>query len=791
MRLHWYRNEACHYRSDALNEQDHRFSGLSHLSMLALCLLASLASPAMLHASGPLNDGTFVTVRGFSSRETERIKEVTQDAITRFRAREPAGGGVRRGYFLIIDFNPENHSSASDDYGACYQLAKYLRSLRQEGVTTVAFVHRSVTRHAVLPVLACQELVMSEEARLGDVHGTEYEQNYYRELIAEHYPRNQAVAWRMFDKALRVRKVRRLDENIPFYVDAEAIRQHSNATFQPAPAIAALGTLAGVPLRPRELPAGIIALTMNGQTQNVQLMDREAVDPGEPGTTTYTAARAKEFGLCNHLAESTEDVKELYQLPPASLREDPLLGRYPNAWRIDISGSVNRAAVESIKRRVRRAIGKGANLVILQLDCGGGDLSDAIGLADWLRALKDDRGELSITTIAYVPHHAPDTAFVLALGCSQIVLHDGAEIGNLKHFLDPDAQRNEMVAVKPLRALAHSQGYSEQLIQGMLDRSVTLYSVVGVQGDQPRWKIITRDEMDPQKWKLDEHGEIKREGDLLVLKANDARDLGLARHVIRGDPGDISPLYHIFGLEPREVQVDRGDWLDGVQEFLRHPVCAIFLVMIGVIGLILEMKIPGATMPGIVAAVCFILFFWAHSALAGQWTWLAILLFVLGLILLGLEVFVIPGFGAAGISGILLVIVSLGLVTLERKPETTREWVSFGATLTTFGLSIIGAVAGALILAWYLPHIPFFNRLILKPMGEDGDGDGMAVPPSGVDYTSLLGAIGVAATPLRPSGKAQFGEEFLDVLAEASYVAPGSRVQVIEIEGNRIVVKEV
>ena len=81
--------------------------------------------------------------------------------------------------------------------------------------------------------------------------------------------------------------------------------------------------------------------------------------------------------------------------------------------------------------------------------------------------------------------------------------------------------------------------------------------------------------------------------------------------------------------------------------------------------------------------------------------------------------------------------------------------------------------------------------MILKPLGEEGDAaEGDLSQASWPDRSTLLGAIGVAATTLRPAGKAQFGEEFVDVLAEGSYVVPGTRVQVIEIEGNRIVVKE-
>jgi membrane-bound ClpP family serine protease len=206
--------------------------------------------------------------------------------------------------------------------------------------------------------------------------------------------------------------------------------------------------------------------------------------------------------------------------------------------------------------------------------------------------------------------------------------------------------------------------------------------------------------------------------------------------------------------------------------------------------LILELKLPGVGLPGVVAAVCFILFFWAHLADSQFWL-LAVLLFVLGLILLGLEVFVLPGLGVAGISGTVLVVLSLALVTLEKKPETQEEWVSFGTTMASFGLSMMGAVVAALTVAWYLPSIPYVNRLVLKAPADQAEGDETAADLVSPQLAALLGAIGVTVTPLRPAGKVKFGDEYVDVVTESSYVQPGSRVQVIEIEGNRIVVKEV
>jgi membrane-bound serine protease (ClpP class) len=100
------------------------------------------------------------------------------------------------------------------------------------------------------------------------------------------------------------------------------------------------------------------------------------------------------------------------------------------------------------------------------------------------------------------------------------------------------------------------------------------------------------------------------------------------------------------------------------------------------------------------------------------------------------------------------------------------------------------------MLAWYLPHIPYASRLVLKPPSDDEENveagemtEGR--PTVGPEVLALLGAIGVAMTPLRPAGMVRFGEQFVDVVAEGSFVPAGNRVQVVEIEGNRIVVKEV
>src|SRR5262249_25923234 len=279
----------------------------------------------------------------------------------------------------------------------------------------------------------------------------------------------------------------------------------------------------------------------------------------------------------------------------------------------------------------------------------------------------------------------------------------------------------------------------------------------------------------------------KEEGQYLTLTAEQARDLGVARETA----GSFEDVCELEGVSPADVPTAHADWLDGLVDFLRDPWTSMVLVMLGITCLILELKMPGASLPGIISAICFLLFFWSHSQVSGQIVWLAFLLFVLGLLLIGLEIFVIPGFGVTGISGILLVLGSIGLVAYGHWPRTNEEWIGYGQALGPFTISILGAIVAAFVLARYLPHIPYVNRLMLKPQDEIGEVGDELVDSIHPEMAALLGAIGVAATPLRPAGKVQFGDNFVDVVAEGSYVVPGTRVQVVEIEGNRVVVKEV
>jgi membrane-bound serine protease (ClpP class) len=733
---------------------------------LVVCLCLATAS-----AQAPAReDGLFITVPNpITSDVVESVKAKTQ------RALERTDRAIRT---IVFDFNSgdqlSGHPSSTKAYGPCHDLAAFL--LEQQAVNTVAFVHHEVSAHTILPVLACKDIVMSSGAKIGNTQQDqpprllEDEVQFY-EHVARSRGRCPAIVLKMIKPDLEVVEGTKLGG--VWYVDRSRLAQERAQGF----------VLTG---QEPVLPRG-------------QLAD-------------YSAAEAQKFGLCSLVKETRTDVAERYGLTPSSLREDPLEGRDPRPFRIKLAEPLTGAVGERLRRQIRQAVGRQANVLILQLESSRGELTPALDLAEMLRNLKDDRGEFPVMTIAYIPREAPGPATILALGCNEIVMGPTAQIGDFSQFTQEERGWNgQKVDVDPERyrllrntliELARQQGYSPLLAQGMLDRPLTIYQVQD-QKNPAEWKLISQEEWDqdqapqgPKKW--GHQRLIKRggpNGEFLKLDGTTARDVGLARDVA----DNFSDLCAKYGFKERDVRDMGYDFLYRFAEFLRHPAVALFLIMIGIACLILELKVPGVGLPGVIAAVCFVLYFWAHTQqLSGQIIALAVLLFVLGLVLIGLEIFLLPGSFVMGISGVALIVISLGLATLEKRPETTHEWLSFGQTLGAISASLVGAVTLAFLVAWYLPSIPYASRLILAPPGDTVEGrvpaDELAEAGAGSlypDLAPLLGAVGVATTTLRPAGIARFGDQFVDVVTEGSFVPAGSRLQVVEIEGNRVVVKEV
>jgi membrane-bound ClpP family serine protease len=759
-----------------------------------LVLLALLAAPLLARAEEPAVEGLLVQIPTEMVAAPNRLRSVLHGPLKRFEA----GSGRRGGTFrLLCDFNPDGRRSESDDFFACAGLANYLRDLPRQfkGVQTIAYVHGDVRRHSVLPVLACTEIVLSTnpQGRLGKITRpgqslTRVQRTAYDEITLNRYP--PVLIRKMFDADVEVIK---------------AGDRFADARERPRPR----GDV--VP----ELVAGDTAL--------------------------YTFELASRLGLCKQEAHnSIEELLAAYDLPRSGPRR--ALDRTV-CWRIPIEGAITGELKEKVKRRIERALRARANLLILELRCSGGESEKAYELGLYLCGLNERRPDNPVETIAYVTSDASNTAAFLAFACNKIVMQrevregnevvqKGARLGDFDRYLQhhPSLQplRKELANLdrrpganpgrrdelerqinnsihsieeavrKNLADVAERQRYPVVLAAGLVSRDLRIHAVEPALGKTGGRTFLgdedfRADQADPQKRKWRSLGLVKpatreEEGKYLTLTAERAVELGVAGAQVK----DFEGLCELEGVDPAQVRVPEADWLDGLADFLRDPWTSVVLVMLGITCLILELKMPGVGLPGVVAAICFVLFFWAHSQLNGQITWLAILLFVLGLLLIGMEIFILPGFGVPGISGILLVLAGLGLVAYGHWPRSGSEWVGFGQKIGPFGISMLGSLVAVVLIARYLPHIPVLNRLMHRPAEESAEGSEAGHDnPMHAELAALLGAIGVAATPLRPAGKAQFGDAFVDVVADGGYIPPGTRVQVIEVEGNRVVVKEV
>ena len=218
---------------------------------------------------------------------------------------------------------------------------------------------------------------------------------------------------------------------------------------------------------------------------------------------------------------------------------------------------------------------------------------------------------------------------------------------------------------------------------------------------------------------------------------------------------------------------------DRIVFFLTKPYISSLLLALGGLGLFVEIRTPGFGLPGIAGLICLGLFFGGHMLLQIEAEAFA-LAFILGVGLLLLEFLVIPGFGIAGVLGIMLMLGSVFLVfTNAYEINTAIFWLS-GAVLMTFLF--------ALVLAYTLPKTRAWQNFILETAMDSGMGY-HAAPRE--DFGEYLGKTGVAITPLRPSGTIRIGDRRLDVVTVGGFIGPETSVKIVGVEGAKVFVEAI
>jgi membrane-bound serine protease (ClpP class) len=645
-----------------------------------------------------------------------------------------------------------------------YGLADLLTTQPISNIKTIAWVPETVTGPNALIALACDEICMHPDAQLGDLGR------------GKPLPEDQQVI---------VRGV---------------VAKRHNAKVNEALAIALMdpqSTLVqlSVEVRPGEVEKRLVTEDEARRLRETGVTIRDAKtikDRGAPGLFSGAQARHDDI-LIMQLATSRKELADHYGLGMESLRETPRqLADANRPTLIEVQGMIGHELSAFLKRQINRAVESGTKTIIFEIESPGGLLYDSIDLATAIA----DLDKVGIRTVAYVPKEAISGAAIISLGCDEIYLQPNAKIGDAGPI---EIQDGGMFARAPEKILSYLKLSLQQLAErkkrpaaiamAMADKDLDVYEVVH-KTKGTRWFMSEEEIRSDGDWTQGNIVPEARGNLLLTVGGQRAFELLIAEPPVK----DLEELKTRLGLAPG-VELIRAQriWIDDFVFFLNRPGVVGLLFFIAIICVYLELHLMTGVL-GLISALCLILFFWSKW-LGGTADSLEILLFMFGVVCVAMEIFVLPGAGVFGVTGVLAIAASLVMASQtfnildegQNIEEATR-------TLGTLGIALLAVGAVAMTISRYLPQIPFLKHMILTPPGAVALADPNR-PHLRPDVTTtadpMLGRIGVARTLLRPSGKVEIDGRLVEVITEGGMIAAGQPVEVIQAHGSKIVVREV
>jgi membrane-bound serine protease (ClpP class) len=417
----------------------------------------------------------------------------------------------------------------------------------------------------------------------------------------------------------------------------------------------------------------------------------------------------------------------------------PAQERRPVVYVAPIEGIIDLGLAPFVQRVLDQAAAEGAAAVVLEVNTFGGRVDAAVQIRDALLGAQ-------VPTVAYVNRRAISAGALISLAAEHLVMAEGATIGAATPVMSGGQGGAQAVSEKTVsyvrkefRATAESRKRPARIAEAMVDADVAIRGVI-------------------------------EKGKLLTLTTDEALRHKVAEH----RAGSVAAALERVGIAGAELRPMSPNWAENVVRFLTHPVLSSLLVTIGMLGIIIELRSPGFGVAGAIGVGALAAFFWGHwiVQLAG---WGELLLALAGVALLLVEVLVIPGFGFAGILGIVALVAALVMSVVGS--GATPEFFLFAAARIV--LALLVALAASFAMLRYMPRTRFGRQLILDT--------GLATEPEG--DLRWLGKRGRASSPLRPAGIAEIGGERVDVVSEGELIEAGTEVEVMRVDGNRIVVR--
>ncbi|MFQ5685211.1 MAG: nodulation protein NfeD [Candidatus Scalindua sp.] len=451
---------------------------------------------------------------------------------------------------------------------------------------------------------------------------------------------------------------------------------------------------------------------------------------------------------------------------------------------IPLSGMIDGGIYSSLKRRVEIAKEDGSNLIIFEIDTYGGQLEPAFEIAEYISNIKKAK------TIAFIPTKAISAGSLIAISCNEIYMAPQTELGDCEPIVPSSeggyktvGEKIQTVLRTKFRKFAEKNGYPVLLAEAMVTKEIEVYRVVTE--ERPGGFYISGRELremnEEDKKKFKSKKLIIEEGKLLTMYAKEAYEYHFAKEIVE----DRNGLLKTLKIDKVETTLLETSWSEEMVRFLGR--IAPILLGIGLAALWMEFKSPGFGLPGIIGILCLATVFLSKH-LVGLAEMPEIIIFLIGIVLIAVEILFIPGFGIAGIPGIILILIGAILsfqdFTIPRTPYDVDLLIM---NIFTVMCSLIGSGIAIFLMFKLMPGMPLFNRFILTT-SEPTQG-GFVIPSQPAGGSDLTGAKGTALTALHPTGKIEVNNNTLDVVTDGEFIEKGQTVEIIEIRGNRIVVK--
>ncbi|MGI8892517.1 MAG: NfeD family protein [Bacteroidia bacterium] len=423
--------------------------------------------------------------------------------------------------------------------------------------------------------------------------------------------------------------------------------------------------------------------------------------------------------------------------------------RIKKVYKFDIRKDIGPPIWRRTQKAVEEAEAMNADLIIINMNTYGGMVESADSIRTKLL-------NTSITTIAYIDNNAASAGALIAIACDKIYMHSGSNIGaatvvDQSGQVLPDKYQSYMRSM--IRSTAETNGRDPKIAEAMVDPDVEIPGIIEA-------------------------------GKVLTFTTSEAIKHGFCE----GTAQNIEAVLAEEGITNYEMTEYKSSVLENIIGFLINPAVSGILIMVMLGGLYFELQTPGVGFPILAASVAAVLYFAPLylEGLAANWE---ILLFFVGMILLGLELFVIPGFGVAGVLGIICILASLffslvGNVGFDFKGIPSVDIVRplFIVVISFTASLILSVIFGKKFMSTAL-----FSRLVLQDVQQASQGY-----VSGSDFFHALeGKTGVAVTTLRPSGKIELEGEVYNASAIYGYIEKGEPIIVSKYDGMNILVKKI